>query len=66
MSKLVQVKYSTEQINALTDSQIYGLPYGFQLGEEEHILSEIKRMGYNEIISSKSDDVHLTHIVEVK
>jgi hypothetical protein len=64
----VRVPYSQSQWNALVDSSLYGLPYGVECGEDEHIRKWLDTNGYRnrKVKSFVLDDVKEEHVVTLE
>jgi len=65
MDEIVKVPYSADQADAHIDSCLYGLPYGFCLGEYDYIDNYLKAKGYDpkDFRHEKLDDINYTHIM---
>lgn len=63
----IRIRYSQEQADALLDNCLYGLPYGYEYGEEEHIAAEMLKLGHKpgtyQCIAL--DDKNLEHIIRL-
>lgn len=68
MTETIKIPYSSDQYNALVDSCLYGIPYGFCLGERDEIQKEMKKLGLDmkEYEYVDMDDKNYQHILRKK
>jgi len=64
----IKIKFSRDQWDALVDNCLYGMPYGMEIGEDEHIAKELKKLGYTraDVTYVKMDDKNYFHIFNLK
>lgn len=65
MPKEIRVPYSDSQANAWIDSCLYGMPYGMEMYEREHIQSQIQKLGYKSFKHKDFDNKNFEHVVIV-
>lgn len=61
----IRVPFSNSQANAWIDSSLYGMPYGMQIYEHEHIQKEIEKLGYKSFKHKDFDNWKFEHVVIV-
>jgi hypothetical protein len=64
--KSLTMPFSESQWNSVVDGNVYGRPYGKELGEDIYIQTKIENMGYKKFNYIKIDYMHAVHIIEVE
>lgn len=68
MTEIIRIPYSNDQYDALIDSCLYGMSYGFCLGERDEIKKEMKRLGLDieDYDYVNMDDENKQHVLRKK
>jgi hypothetical protein len=61
----ISIPFSKSQWDLMVDSQIYGSPWGKELGENEYIQKEIEKLGYKKFDYITMDEKTTSHLIEV-
>ena len=63
----IRIAYSRNQWDALVDRCLYGMSYGMEIGECEHVEAEMLKLGYKkgEYKYVRMDDYNCEHVCEI-